>query len=304
MLTCYTSGVVIKQKKHTTRQKLAHHAKKLLVPHKANNYHPHLIRWRGLAVVLAVVVIVQFGYTTLAKGSFDVLGDASTIAVSELLDGTNAARKEAGLQPLTLNKKLTQAALLKGQDMLANNYWAHTSPSGVTPWKWYTDVDYQYDVAGENLAKNYPSAAATVAAWMASPAHRENILRKEFKEVGFSVLDGTIDGEKTTLVVAEYGSPILVTPLAPATHAASIGDNDLPLLTYIGVLVQSMNPATIGIVLLLAFVATIAGITHHFRSRLPKAWRKSWRSHHGLYKMVGILLVMVLVIAGSTGGQI
>ncbi|MFS8119533.1 MAG: CAP domain-containing protein, partial [Microcoleus sp.] len=51
----------------------------------------------------------------------------------------------------------------------------HVSPTGVQPWVWINDTGYNYDTAGENLAKNYPSTQATVDAWMASPVHRANI---------------------------------------------------------------------------------------------------------------------------------
>ena len=61
-----------------------------------------------------------------------------------------------------MNPKLNEAAQLKAQDMFRYNYWAHTSPRGVEPWKWLGDVGYTYSIAGENLAKNYPTAVATV----------------------------------------------------------------------------------------------------------------------------------------------
>lgn len=293
----------MKTRKKQTRN-VIHHAKKLLIPHKGNEYHPHLIRWQGLGIVLALVLVFQLGYNFVTTGALQVLGTASSIAIGELLDDTNAARKEAGLEPLVLNQQLTQAASLKAEDMLENNYWAHTSPSGVTPWKWYEDVEYQYNIAGENLAKNYPSAAATVAAWMASPTHRENILRAEFKDVGFAVTDGTLDGKDTVLIVAEYGSPISSTPLVPSTYAASVDNNEVPVLTQVGLFIQSLDPVTIGSLVVLTIVTTIALITHYHRNRMPKSWRRSWRAHHGAYKAVGVIIVMAMILLGSGGGQI
>ena len=46
-----------------------------------------------------------------------------------------------------------------------------------------------------------------MTAWMNSPTHRDNVLRKDFTEVGFAVVDGTLGGEQTTLVVQMFGKP-------------------------------------------------------------------------------------------------
>lgn len=290
--------------KHKKRkQTILTHAKRIFVPHKGNEYRPHLIRWRGLTIVLAFVVFLQAGYSFITTGN--VLGEASDISVSELLRDTNTERKKESMPALSLNEKLSEAAYLKARDMFENDYWAHTSPSGINPWKWFADAGYQYDVAGENLAKNYSSASATVDAWMASPAHRENILREDYKEVGFAVMDGILDDKPTVLVVAMYGSPIITqVAAAPATYAASIEQARLPVATYIGVTIQSLDPATIGTIMILSIVAIVAGITHHYRYKMPNSWKKKWKVHHGAYKMIGVIMLMILVVAGATGGQI
>ena len=36
--------------------------------------------------------------------------------------------------------------------MAKNEYFAHTSPTGITPWYWLSQVDYNFIYAGENLA--------------------------------------------------------------------------------------------------------------------------------------------------------
>jgi hypothetical protein len=41
---------------------------------------------------------------------------------------------------------------------------------------------------------------------MASPDHRENLLSPNFKDVGFAVKAGNLQGEETFLVVQEFGS--------------------------------------------------------------------------------------------------
>lgn len=274
------------------------------MPHKGNDYRPHLIRWQGLSLVLVAVLLMQMFYSFATTGSLSILGSVSDISITELLDETNEERDKAGLEPLALNKQLTQAAELKAEDMIENDYWAHVSPDGITPWKWYKDAGYEYSIAGENLAKNYPSASATVAAWMASEAHRENVLRGEFDDVGFAVVQGMLEGEDTVLVVAEYGAEIAVTPEVPATYAATVDENSIPVLTHIGLYVQSLDPVTIGSLVILLIVVVISLITHHYRNKLPRSWQKSWRMHHGAYKAVGVVILMALLLIATGGGQI
>ncbi len=67
---------------------------------------------------------------------------------------------------------------------------------------------YQYEFAGENLAKNFIFSQAVVDAWMASPSHRENILRNDYTEVGYAIVNGVLNGEETTLVVQMFGKPL------------------------------------------------------------------------------------------------
>lgn len=112
----------------------------------------------------------------------------------------NEQRADAGKKPLTTNTKLRQSACDKADDILAQNYWAHTSPSGVTPWSFIEKAGYEYTHAGENLAKAYPDDAALVQAWMDSEAHRKNVLG-EFTEQGICQKTGTLDGKSTTVTV-------------------------------------------------------------------------------------------------------
>ncbi|MFZ1302000.1 MAG: CAP domain-containing protein [Candidatus Microsaccharimonas sp.] len=291
----------------TVRAKVSHHAKRLLVPHKVNNYRPHLIRVNGLVAVLLVAVLAQAVYSFTTAGNFQTLGRSSNIETIDLLNDTNQAREAEGLADLKLNDQLSQGAFLKAQDMFANNYWAHTSPSGVEPWKWFGDIGYNYSVAGENLAKNYPTADATVDAWMNSPSHRANILNGKYVDVGFAVVDGTLDGKATTLVVAFYGAPVTFAAVegavVPTTFVApqQVGTNPLE---YFSTALQSLSPVTIIVLALLGVVAIVGAAAHHYRNKLPKAWKKSWKIHHGAYTFIGMLALGVLIIIATGGGQI
>lgn len=41
---------------------------------------------------------------------------------------------------------------------------------------------------------------------MASPTHRDNLLSPNYKDIGIAVVNGTLNGQKTTLVVQEFGT--------------------------------------------------------------------------------------------------
>ena len=291
--------------------KVRRSAKKVLVPHKENQYRPHLIRAQGIIAVLVVALVAQVSYSLISTGQFSVLGRASDIPTTELLVDTNNERLGDGLGELQINDKLSQAAFLKAQNMFSEQYWAHVSPSGIEPWKWFGDVGYNYSYAGENLAKNYPTANATVKAWMNSPTHRENILNKEYTDVGFAVVDGQLNGQNTTLVVALYGAPVTVAAVQTASaqqatgfSAPAVANEAQTPVVYFGSALEALSPVTIAILGLLAIVAIVGVAAHHYRHKLPKSLKKSWKIHHGMYTFVGMIALGILIIIATGGGQI
>lgn len=144
-----------------------------------------------------------------------VLGAAVGISAQELLILTNKERQNNGLSTLKLNDQLTQAAAMKAKDMFANNYWAHNSPQGKTPWVFVKKAGYEYLFAGENLARGFTLSADVVDAWMASKSHKENMLSPHYQDVGFAIEDGRLSGEDTILVVEMFGGKELVSPASP-----------------------------------------------------------------------------------------
>lgn len=139
---------------------------------------------------------------------------ASSINASILINLTNEARANSDLPALVVNQKLTQAALAKGNDMIENNYFAHTSPSGTTPWHWIDQTGYNYIYAGENLAIDFATSEDIFNAWMESSLHRENILNSHYKDIGIGVVTGDWEGRDTTIVIQMFGSTYPPSPTA------------------------------------------------------------------------------------------
>jgi len=187
----------------------------LFIPHTSNNHRAKALHIDALLTYVLLFAVFNLGLKTLNKSIPDVLGYATDIHVEQLLSDTNAQRTSLGLAPLTLNSELSAAAAAKAADMFAKGYWAHNSQTGTPPWYWITNAGYQYTVAGENLAKNFSDSQGVVNAWMASPTHRANMVKPSYQDVGFAVVNGTLQGEDTTLVVQMFGA----TTAAPVAQA-------------------------------------------------------------------------------------
>jgi hypothetical protein len=178
----------------------------LFIPHHSNNQKPKLLHPSTLVIIAFLLSFLQIFLHFLPRANFRVLGYAANISVDEVFRLTNQKRQEAGLPPLKLDPVLSQAAKNKGEDMLAKDYWAHVSPDGVEPWKFFLDAGYKYRYAGENLARDFSDAASAVEAWMASPSHRENMLSPKYEEIGIAVVEGDLAGVDTTLIVQFFGT--------------------------------------------------------------------------------------------------
>jgi len=111
----------------------------------------------------------------------------------ELLRLTNAERTRAGLPPLRLATKLSQAAQRHAEDMVRNRFFSHTGSNGSTLGDRARAVGYNYSMVGENIAAGGATPAATLRQWMNSPGHRRNILNPRFTEVGFGYVSAPSD---------------------------------------------------------------------------------------------------------------
>jgi hypothetical protein len=176
--------------------------KELFIPTKKNNYKPYLLR-KGLLVFYTIILVIvnTFGG---ALGISRI--SASDITSSTLISLTNQERNAAGLNTLNSNSKLAAAAKAKAQNMFEEQYWDHFGPNGETPWQFITAAGYNYVYAGENLAKGFRTSEGVVEAWMASPTHRDNILSKNYKDIGIAVVSGVLLGKETILVVQMFGN--------------------------------------------------------------------------------------------------
>ncbi len=181
--------------------------KHYLFPHRGNNHRAKILHHSSLIVVIAILLLVSGLVFVVKKSNPSVLGISYSISESDLINLVNQQRTSNGLSALSENAALDDAARRKATDMFSKNYWAHFAPDGSTsPWGFIKAAGYSYTFAGENLAKGFSDPSAVVTAWMNSPTHRENILSDKYREVGFAIVPGTLQGEETVLVVQMFGS--------------------------------------------------------------------------------------------------
>ena len=178
----------------------------LFLPNIVNNYRPKLLHHKSLLYAIIILFFAGFSLSAIRVNFPSVLGTFSDITSEQLLLITNQKRQENGLAPLSLNQQLSNAASSKASNMFEQNYWAHNSPDGKTPWVFIKGAGYNYIYAGENLARGFNNAQDVINAWMASPEHRKNMLSTNYQNVGYAVQTGTLNGENTVLIVEMLGS--------------------------------------------------------------------------------------------------
>ncbi len=168
------------------------------------HYYPFLPLLLSIGVLLTVITNPIIG-----GRHKSVLAYSTNVTQSTLLDDTNAERSKNGVISLSSSTLLAQAAQTKANDMIARDYWSHTTPEGNQPWTFVAGVGYNYEKAGENLAFGFDSSAEVIKGWMNSPTHRANMLDNVFTEVGFGTANSTdFNGNgPSTVVVAMYATP-------------------------------------------------------------------------------------------------
>jgi uncharacterized protein YkwD len=127
----------------------------------------------------------------------------------------NAERRKHHVGRLRSNRRLALAGRRHARDMVQHDYFAHDAPSGQDFVERIMRTHYVPASAawflGENLAWGRARGSTPreiVRAWMASPAHRHNILAGHFREIGIAVVAGApVHGiTEATTYATEFGA--------------------------------------------------------------------------------------------------
>jgi uncharacterized protein YkwD len=114
----------------------------------------------------------------------------------------NEIRTENGLPRLREHKRLRKAALGHSRDMVKSHYFEHTTPSGRTMVDRILRARYVREDQGWELGENLEWGTGSLStprgaleAWMDSPGHRANILRRSYRELGVGAVMGVPVGD-------------------------------------------------------------------------------------------------------------
>src|SRR4051812_17731427 len=96
----------------------AEHVHDHFIPHARNNYHPHILGHRALALFSGLLVTVKI--FTIVMLSFGPILPAfsSAITTDNIINLTNESRVQYKVPALTENSSLEKAAQAKADDML------------------------------------------------------------------------------------------------------------------------------------------------------------------------------------------
>ena len=133
-------------------------------------------------------------YTGEAPAKDEAADDADAMK-QDIVDRTNALRRENGVAALRVNDKLMQAAQVRANEMATHTVYSHTRPNGG---KFNTVTDCPY--MAENIHRiadwtmsNQTLAERAVADWSASTTHNKNMVNPKLSEIGVGLARGVND---------------------------------------------------------------------------------------------------------------
>ena len=115
-------------------------------------------------------------------------------AKQDIIDRTNALRRENGAAALRVNDRLMQAAQVRADEMAASGIYSHTRPDGR---KSNTVTDSKY--TGENIhsiselyleQQQKTLSEAVVELWSNSKAHADNMTSSRYGKIGVGLARG------------------------------------------------------------------------------------------------------------------
>ncbi len=274
--------------------------KRLFVPSHENDHRGWLLHIRGLFVIAFLSLAIALNYGRLLNIIAPaVLGETSRINDVQIIQLINQVRIKNNLSPLKVDKRLNQAATLKATDMINRGYWSHKTPEGESPWVFIERAGYQYQVAGENLAKGFSDSSDLIKAWIRSPLHRKNLLDTDFKEVGIGIAYGKLNGVYTSVVVLYLAKPLDAQGVSLIRQVSANETSMMPVIPKVAdqnfdwyVDVGWFKLSFAGLILILLLVAVVIDFWWVERM-VPKRYHSHSRLH---FVFLGILLMLIILV--------
>ncbi|MBI2019052.1 hypothetical protein HYS95_00090 [Candidatus Daviesbacteria bacterium] len=145
---------------------------------------------------------------------------------TEIIAKINTERKKEDLTPLFENQLLDKSSETRAQDVLNTNSWEIKPKNGKDFSYFIKEAGYNSEYSGESLARNYYDTSSVVSSLMTDKTNKDNILGKNFKDIGVTVKEGFLSDKKTKIVVIHFGSPITPTATIKPSQKTVYTDPD------------------------------------------------------------------------------
>jgi uncharacterized protein YkwD len=144
---------------------------------------------RRLALLGAAPLLIILAGPAEAVTSLPPAPIAPAVLMSQVVTMTNQQRHANGCAQLAVSHDLTIASVRQSDYMAKTGLFTHVWRDGTTFVARAHEAGYRQP-SGENIAWGYENATQVMAAWMASPHHRENILNCGAHSIGTGVAYG------------------------------------------------------------------------------------------------------------------
>jgi uncharacterized protein YkwD len=147
--------------------------------------HPSSRRLATSRRALAALLLLPLALLAAADPSPTTASEPGDDPTSRVVRLVNVERAARDLPALAVDAALRDDAQTYAESMASTGWFSHQSRDGSTITDRAEAAGYaRWRFLGENLARGHQTAERAVAAWLASPSHRANLLTTEADEIG------------------------------------------------------------------------------------------------------------------------
>ena len=168
-----------------------------------------------VATATAVAISVPAAWAGTKEVQLPAVTEVSSLE-TDLMATLNNFRQARGQRPFRSSAGLQAAARRHSSEMARYGYFGHASPNGAAFWRrialHYAPRGYRRWSVGENLEYGQPGLGAleVLRDWLASPAHRANVVSTRWRDAGIGAVvvtsgPGVFGGLPTTIVTLDLG---------------------------------------------------------------------------------------------------
>jgi len=121
----------------------------------------------------------------------------------KLLVLINNHRTKEGLNQLTVDNSLVNAARLKSIDMQKKGYVSHNSPTYGKPNLMLKELNISFQTVKESIGAGHTTSEEIISSWLSSSVNRANIMDEQATHIGIGYAEGGVYGYYWTILIIE-----------------------------------------------------------------------------------------------------